>query len=231
MNKKIYIVLPAFGEENVIEKVIKDIKKEGYNNIVVVDDGSKDNTYKKAKSTGVTTIKHVINRGKGAATQTGIDAALLLDADIVVTMDSDGQHNPKEIKDMIKPILDNEADVVVGSRMLNAKDMPISRKLMNQVANIVTFIFFGVYLKDSQSGFRAYTKEALKNAYTYMNRYEFESEMLGQIKKQRIKEIPIQVIYTDHSYNKYKGIKNFSAQGLLNGINMVVRLIENSLFK
>ena len=230
-DKKIYIVLPSFGEENIIQKVIKDIRAQGYENIIVVDDGSQDNTFQKAKETGVTTLKHPINRGKGAATQTGIDAALLLGADTVVTMDSDGQHNPKEIKLLLEPLLKNEADVTIGSRMLNGKDMPKTRRIMNTLANVITYIFFGIYVSDSQSGFRAYTKKVLKGVYTHLDRYEYESEMLGQVKKQRIKEIPIQVIYSDHSYNKYSGIKNFSPQGLLNGIAMVVRMIENSLFK
>jgi UDP-N-acetylglucosamine---dolichyl-phosphate N-acetylglucosaminyltransferase len=230
-DKKIYIVLPAFGEEKIIKSVIEDIKNQGYRNIIVVDDGSKDHTHLKAKETGIIVAQHVINRGKGAATQTGIDAALLLGAEIVVTMDSDGQHNPKEIEKLIEPLINDKVDVVIGSRMLNGKDKPKARKFMNVMANIITYVFFGVYVSDSQSGFRAYTRNALKGVTTHLDRYEFESEMLGQIKKQRIKEVPIKVIYSDHSYNKYKGIKNFSPQGLLNGIAMVVRLIENSLFK
>ena len=229
----IYIILPAYSEGKVIKDVIHSIKKQGYENIIVVDDGSTDNTYKEAKSTNVITISHPINRGKGAATQTGIDAAKLLNADIIVTMDSDGQHDPKDIKRLIQPILDDKADVVIGSRMLNTKGMPKSRIYMNKIANIVTYIFFGILVSDSQSGFRAYNKKAYTSVYTYMDRYEFESEMLGQIKnaKLRIKEIPIKVIYTDYSKSKYKHMGTFSAQGFVNGIRMVIRLIENSLFK
>jgi len=111
--------------------------------------------------------------------------------------------------------------------------MPKSRIMMNKIANIVTYIFFGVLVSDSQSGFRAYNRKAYTSVYTYMDRYEFESEMLGQIKnsKLRIQEVPIKVIYTDYSKSKYKHMGSFSAQGLVNGIRMVVRLIENSLFK
>ena len=230
---KTYIVLPAYCEEKVIKKVIESIKKEGYNNIIVVDDGSSDNTYKEAKLTGVIVLKHPINRGKGAATQTGIDAAKLLNADIIVTMDSDGQHDPKDIKNLIKPILNNKADVVIGSRMLTPKDMPKSRLIMNKIANLITYIFFGVMVSDSQSGFRAYNRKAYTSVYTYQDRYEFESEMLGQIKnaKLRIKEVPIKVIYTDYSKNKYKHMNTFPAQGLTNGFKMIARLIESSLFK
>lgn len=232
-SSKTHIILPAYCEGRVIKKVIEDIQREGFKNIIVIDDGSTDNTYEVAKSTGVIVLKHPINRGKGAATQTGIDGAKLLDADIIVTMDSDGQHNPKDIKKLLKPILDNEADVVIGSRMINNKDMPKSRIIMNKIANLITYLFFGIMVTDSQSGFRAYNKKAYTSVYTYMDRYEFESEMLGQIKnaKLRIKEVPIKVIYTEYSKNKYKHMKGFPAQGLTNGIKMVVRLIENSLFK
>lgn len=228
-----YIVLPAYNEGEIIKKTIKEIKKEGYENIIVVDDGSTDNTYKEASSTGVITISHPINRGKGAATQTGLDAAKLLNADIVVTMDSDGQHNPKDINTVIEPIKKKEADVVIGSRFLEkSEDMPKSRVIMNKIGNIITFIFFGAFSSDSQSGFRAYSNKAVNSIYSYMDRYEFESEMLGHIKtaKLKIKEVPIKVIYTDYSLNKYKGTQ-ITGQGLSNGIKMLIRLIEHTLFK
>ena len=232
-NQKVYIVLPAYNEGKVIKEVIKDIKAQGYNNVIVIDDGSTDDTYEESISAGAITIKHTINRGKGAATQTGLDATRQLGADVTVTMDSDGQHNPKDIEKLIKPIIENNADVVLGSRMLGEKGMPSSRKLMNKIGNFVTYIFFGIWVSDSQSGFRAYSKKALDSVYTYMDRYEFESEMLGQVKsaKLKIKEVPIKVIYTEYSLNKYKHDAAFTAQGLLNGIKMVIRLIENTLIK
>ncbi len=231
--KKIFIVLPAYCEGAIIKDVINSIKTQGYNNVIVVDDGSTDNTYEESISTGAITIRHTINRGKGAATQTGLDAAKQLGADVTVTMDSDGQHNPQDIEKLIKPIIEGKADVVLGSRMLGEKGMPSSRKLMNKIANFVTYIFFGIWVSDSQSGFRAYSKKALDSVYTYMDRYEFESEMLGQVKaaKLKIKEVPIKVIYTEYSLNKYKHDAAFTAQGLLNGIKMVIRLIENTLIK
>lgn len=231
--EKIYIVLPAYGEGKVIQKVIQSIKKEGYSNIIVVDDGSPDDTFKKALSSGAITIQHTINRGKGAATQTGLDAAKLLNADIVVTMDSDGQHDPKDISKLISPIINNKADVVIGSRMIENKGMPKSRIFMNNIANLVTYLFFGLMVSDSQSGLRAYSNKAINSVYTYLDRYEFESEMIGQIKraKLRVAEVPIKVIYSDYSLNKYKHHTNFTSQGLLNGIKMVIRLIENSLIK
>ena len=228
-----WIILPAYNEGKVIKKTITDIKKEGYQNIIVVDDGCKDNTAKEAQSAGAIVINHPINRGKGAATQTGIDAAKLLNADIIVTMDSDGQHNPKDIQKLVEPIEKKKANVVIGSRFLgNEKDMPKSRIMMNKIGNIVTYIFFGAMSTDSQSGFRAYSNKAANSVYSYMDRYEFESEMLGHIRAAKLKmiEVPIKVIYTEHSLNKYKG-DSVPAQNFSNGIKMVMRLIENALFK
>lgn len=228
-----YIVLPTYNEGKVIKNTIRDIKREGYKNIILVDDGSTDKTYTQAMSEKIILIQHPINRGKGAATQTGIDAAKLLNADIIVTMDSDGQHNPKDIKTVIEPIINKQADVVIGSRFVKkSKQMPKSRKIMNKVGNIITYIFFGAMSSDSQSGFRAYSNKAANSVYSYMDRYEFESEMLGHIKAAKLKivEVPIEVIYTDYSLNKYKGEK-VTGQGLLNGFKMVIRLIEHTLFK
>ena len=231
-NMTTYIILPAYNEGKVIKKTIEDIKKEGFKNIIVVDDGCKDNTVKEAESAGAIVVSHPINRGKGAATQTGIDAAKLLNADIIVTMDSDGQHNSKDIKKLVEPIEKGEADVVIGSRFLEEnKEIPKARVMMNKIGNIVTYIFFGAMATDSQSGFRSYSNKAANSIYSYMDRYEFESEMLGHIKKAKLKvtEVPIKVIYTEHSLNKYKGDK-VTGQSFTNGIRMVMRLIEHALF-
>src|SRR3989344_8746244 len=114
-----WIVIPAYNEEKVIQDVIREIQAAGYRNIVVVDDGSADQTYEKARAMqSVVVLKHLINRGKGAATKTGIEAAKMLGAGIIVTMDGDGQHNPEDIARLIKPIKDNHCDVVLGTRLI-----------------------------------------------------------------------------------------------------------------
>lgn len=233
MNKKVYIVLPAYNEASVIKGVINSVKNAGFKNIIVVDDGSSDNTFQESLATGVIVLRHLLNRGKGAATQTGLDAAKLLHADFIVTIDADGQHDPNEIKKLLEPLQAGTADVVIGSRMLNTVGMPISRILMNKVGNWITYLFFGIKVSDSQSGFRAYSYNAINSVYTYLDGYEFESEMLGEIRKAklRIKEIPIKVVYTDYSMNKYKSSKTNTSQGLVNGIKMVKNFIENTLFK
>ncbi len=230
-NKKIFIVIPAFNEAKMIRKVIKHVKKAGFENIIVVDDGSYDQTQAKALDEGVYAIKHLINRGKGAATQTGFDAAKALDADIVVTIDADGQHDPKEISLMIEPILKEEVDITLGSRLINSKNLPFTKRIANRIGNLITYAFYGIYVTDSQSGFRAYNKKAMQLINTTFDRYEFESEVLAEINKHKLtyKEVPINVRYTLYSQNRYLNIKGFERQRLMNGFKMIFRMLIKTL--
>jgi glycosyltransferase involved in cell wall biosynthesis len=152
-----WIVLPAYNEEKIIQDTLREIQSVGYKNIIVVDDGSHDQTYERAKKIpGIVVLRHKLNRGKGAATKTGIEAAKLLDAGIIVTMDSDGQHNPQDIARLIEPIEKNHCDVVLGTRLQNPKGMPWYKICANHIGNALTWYFYGLWVSDSQSGFRAY---------------------------------------------------------------------------
>lgn len=115
----IFFVIPAFNEEKSIVNVIRDLKNNNYNNIIVVDDGSKDKTYELASNEKVIVLRHIINRGQGAALKTGICYALRNYADVIVTFDADGQHDVNDIKRLIDPILSKRADVTLGSRFLD----------------------------------------------------------------------------------------------------------------
>ncbi len=217
MNNKILIGLPAYNEEKVISKVITDIKNEGYDNILVVDDCSADNTLNEALKNGAIGLRHEINRGAGGATATIIEYAKRNNYDILALMDSDGQHSPKDIKKLISNL--NGYDVIIGSRMINSKGMPIIRKILNSGGSFLTWLFFGLYVRDSQSGFKILNRKAIENISLTYDRFEFCSEMIGEIykKKLRFKEIPIKVIYTKHSLAK--------GQSLKNGIKMIMRFI------
>ena len=220
-SKKVFIVIPCYNEEKVIKKVIKDIKNEGWKNIIVVDDGSTDNTLQKAKEEKVFALRHVINRGKGAAVKTGLEFAKTKDADIVVTIDGDGQNNPKEIKKMVKKI-EEGFEVVMGTRFKKKKNkIPTFNKLANRFANIFIFIVYEIMVSDSQSGFRAYGKKALKLLDLKMDRYEFDSEVIREIARNKLKytEIPIDVFYTEYSKSKKQ------KQNLINGIKTMIRII------
>jgi UDP-N-acetylglucosamine---dolichyl-phosphate N-acetylglucosaminyltransferase len=226
-----FIAIPAFNEGKIIKSVLESINNEGYKDIVVANDGSSDNTHEQASALA-TVVTHVINRGKGAATKTAMEAAVLLGADIVVTIDADGQHNPKDIQKLITPIEAGKADVVLGSRMLNPKGMPVDRMILNTLGSIITFILFGLYVSDSQSGMRAYSKKAISRIDTKLDKYEFESEVISEIKNKKLafKEVPISVIYSNYSLRKWKNFKGIKSQGIVNGINMAIKLTIKSLF-
>ena len=219
-NKKNYIIIPAYNEGAVIKDVIDEIKSFGYNDIIVVDDGSADNTYSNAKNANVIALQLVINRGKGAAVKTGIEAAKLLKADTVITMDGDGQHNPNDIRKMLN-LINKGYDVVLGTRLKNPKGMPWHKILFNYIGNFFTWIIYGLWVTDSQSGFRAYSKKAIQLIDTQTDRYEYDSEVIREIKRHKLKykEIPIDVRYTEYSMNK------LNKQGLVNGIKTLVKMI------
>ncbi len=225
--EKIFVVIPAYNESFVIKSVISEIQTAGYSSIVVVDDGSSDITQKNAgEMNGVIAIKHKINRGKGAATKTAIEAAKLLGADIIVTIDGDGQHDPSDISALIEPILEKKCDVTLGTRLENTAGMPFHKIIANHIGNIITWLLFGLYVTDSQSGFRAYSMHAANIINTKGDRYEYESEVVREIYKNKLKfvEVPIKVRYTKYSTGKIQ------KQGFTNGILTVYKMLCKIFF-
>jgi UDP-N-acetylglucosamine---dolichyl-phosphate N-acetylglucosaminyltransferase len=218
---KVYIVIPAYNEAKIIQNVITEIRSAGYEDIVVVDDGSADQTCEKAKESGVIALRHKLNRGKGAATKTGIEAAKLLGAEIIVTMDGDGQHDPKDIQNLIAPILAGKCEVVLGSRLQNPQGMPWYKIIQNKVGNVLSWYLFGLWVTDSQSGMRAYSRRAAEVINTRGDRYEYDSEVLREIYiyKLKFKEVPIKVRYTEYSMGKTQ------KQGFLNGVKTLYKMV------
>ena len=185
---------------------------------VVVDDGSTDGTAEIAASCGVFVVRHLINLGVGAATQTGLRAAQKLDADIIVTMDADGQHDPAEIERLVGCLMDYSFDVVIGSRLLNPDGMPVSRFAANLLLNAVTFIVHRKIVSDSQSGFKAFSRSAVDRLELSSSGYEICSEIIGEIYRKQFcyKSLPVRAVYT--SYSLAKG------QHFLNAINLILGL-------
>ncbi|MCX6707511.1 MAG: glycosyltransferase family 2 protein [Candidatus Woesearchaeota archaeon] len=220
--QKTFIVIAAYNEERSISDVVHGLKKEGYHgrNIIVVDDGSNDNTFKEAQKAGATVLKHAINRGQGAALRTGMDYSLKHKAEIIVHFDADGQHNPKEVKDIIQPIINKEADVALGSRFLSKKsDVPLIKRIVLKMGVVFTFIFSGIWLTDTHNGFRAFSRKAAENIEITQDKMEHASEIIDLIKLKNIKyrEIPVTIKYTKHSMEK--------GQSPLNSIRIAARLI------
>ena len=218
-NNKVLILLPVFNESKVIFSVIRSIQKEGWKKILVVDDGSTDNTYDKVKKTGAIILRHIINRGKGAAVKTGLEAAKKMGSEIVVTLDSDGQHNPKDIKKMVKQIKKG-SDVVLGIRDFRKRNIPRYKVFVNYLGNILTWMFYGLWVSDSQSGFRVYNKKALSLIQTNNDRYEFETEIVREIVRNNLKwtEKTIDVRYSDYDQNK------INKQSFVSAIKTIIKL-------
>ena len=209
------MVVPAFNESRIIYNVLKSIPKKvkGISKveIVVVNDGSTDQTFYEAKRAKVHVLDHIINRGLGAAIKTGKEYAIRKRADLMVTFDGDGQHHPADVEKVIRPILTRKADLVIGSRFKKKQKVPVDRLILNWFANFATFIIFGVYTTDSQSGLRAFSKKGLQLVDFKADRMDFSSEILLEAKRNnlRIIEVPIRAIYT--KYSRHKGQKNANA--------------------
>ncbi|MDR0900591.1 MAG: glycosyltransferase family 2 protein [Methanobrevibacter sp.] len=206
-NNGIFIVVPAYNEEKSVGNVIEEIAKLNYK-VILVDDGSKDNTNKIANSikdkfpNNIFIYKHVLNRGLGAALNTGMYASLRRNAKYVVTFDADGQHAVEDIAKVIKPLINGEADVVIGARPF--EDMPKSKNFANSVMNLLTRIFYRVNVKDSQSGLRAFKAEVIPKLKIISQGYGVSSEFIREIRRNnlKLKEVTITTIYTPETQAK-----------------------------
>lgn len=199
MVMKVFVIIPAYNEEKHISDVIQKTKIYA-SDIVVVDDGSRDNTYTTAKKTGVVTLRHVVNLGKGASLKTGCDYAYKHKADIIIAMDADGQHNPELIPKFVSAIQGH--DVVFGYRKRD-KSMPAVLRFGNWFINKATQILYNIELHDTQCGYRAFRANVYKYIRWRALDYFVESEMIANIGKHKLRytQLPIQTIYSD----KYKG--------------------------
>ncbi|MEK6984034.1 MAG: glycosyltransferase family 2 protein [Nanoarchaeota archaeon] len=215
---KIWAVIPAYNEGRNIAKIIKKTKKH-IRNVVVVDDGSKDNTKEMAESAGAIVLKHILNLGKGAALKTGCDYAIKKDAKFMVVLDADAQHDPEDIPRFIEKL--DKCDIVFSYRKASRK-MPLVLRFGNWFISNVAGILYGVRLKDTQSGFRAFSKDAYRKIRWNASDYSMESEMISKAGKQRLKyvQIPIETIYSD----KYKGTT------IVDGIKIVLNMFWWKLF-
>ena len=198
-NPKIIAAIPCFNEERCIGSVVLKTKKF-VSSVVVIDDGSTDATAEVAAEAGATVYQHGQNRGYGAAVRNALSKGRELGADVLVIIDGDGQHDPKDIPKLVKPLIDGEADVVIGSRFLGeSKRPPFYRRLGLRVLTAITNLGSGQRISDSQSGFRAYSSKALNALNLTEDGMSVSSEMQFAISKSGLKvaEVPIDVSYFD----------------------------------
>ncbi|MDI6642897.1 MAG: glycosyltransferase family 2 protein [Candidatus Hodarchaeaceae archaeon] len=193
---KPWIVMPAYNEERSIGAVLDALHKEGWHDIIVVDDGSRDRTAEIAREKGAIVITHPRNMGLGAALRTGLEVAREREAECVVTFDADGQHDPKGVRRMVDAL--DGRDFVVGVR--HFVDIPLHKRVGNFGLNFITRVLGGE-LTDSQSGMRALNRQALKSIRIQSNRYEVSSELVVQARQKglRIAEVPVRCVFTKYS--------------------------------
>ena len=211
------IIIPAYNEAHAIAPVLKTIPP-GFS-VLVVDDGSTDATGAIAAACGARVVRHVLNRGLGAALRTGFLYAIRMGYDAVITMDSDGQHNGEEVAIFLKE-LEGGADVVIGRRQ--AIHMPAIRQWYNAIGALLTRILFGAAMVDTQSGFRALSVRALRRMQFTTSRMEISSEIIAEAHRthMHVVEVPITIQYTAYSMSK--------GQNLFEGARTAWRLVLKS---
>lgn len=227
--KRVCVIVPAYNEATVIADVIQTSKKafakiKGFDiDIVVINDGSRDETSSEAKKGGAIVVDHILNSGAGGATLTGLAYARKHKYDIVATMDADGQHAPEDVVKGIKKIDKSPSGLLIGSRLIDSEGMSKTKVLGNKGLSLITKVLFGVNVTDSQSGLRIYSRTAIEKLDWKTTGYEFCSEMIWRAKQLgiEIEEFPIQAIYTD--YSRSKGQNNWNA------INIVKRLFKQRI--
>jgi len=211
---KVLIGIPAYNEERTVGEVIKSlptkIKGVGKVEIVLVDDGSTDATGFIARKSGAKVLTHIINRGLGGALKTIFAYARENHFDLLVTFDADGQHKGADIEKLIQPILKKTKDVMIGSRWNTKNKRPFFRYIVNQCANIATWLLFGVYTTDSQSGLRAFNRKAIEKINITSDGMEVSSEFFKEIKAHNLRfgELAISPIYSKYSTSKGQRLDN-----------------------
>jgi glycosyltransferase involved in cell wall biosynthesis len=215
----VYIVVPAYNEAGRIERVLAELGNL-YGEVVVVDDGSTDDTHYLASQYPCTVLRHVLNRGQGAALQTGITFSLAQGASCIVTFDADGQHQVSDLSAVIAPIVRGEVQVTLGSRFLgDSSGVPLSRRIVLQAARFFTWFTSGLYLTDCHNGFRAFSRSAAEQIVLRQDRMAHASELYDQIRRAHlaVREVPVSIRYTADTLAK--------GQRLANSVNVLVHYL------
>ncbi len=211
----LWIVVPAYNESRRLTVTIRNLLAVNPN-VVVVDDGSRDDTAQAAFDEGVWTVRHPLNCGQGAALQTGIDFALRQGAEFIVTFDADGQHCVDEIAELVEPLRTGQWDVVLGSRFLGRTiNMPRMRWLVLKAGVLFTRVFSRIRVTDTHNGFRALSRSAAEKIRIYENRMAHASEILHQIRLLNLRycERPVTIRYSAETLTK--GQSSWNAVSIL----------------
>ena len=226
MNDKVFILIPVYNEESKIGQVI-DSLKSSFKNILVVNDGSTDETRSIIEKTDVIIINHILNLGQGAAISSGINYLKTENAArALITFDADGQHSVDDAVLFAKEIIKCDEDIIFGSRFIqNKANIPYIKRILLIIVTNITNLLTNTRLSDTHNGLKAIKKSCLSKINISIDGFAFESQIIQQVGKQKIKykEMPTNTIYTD--YSKRKG------QKLSNGLIIIEDLIKLLRFK
>lgn len=223
--KKVWVVVPAYNEEQVIGEVIAELVA-CFDHVVVVDDCSTDHTGERALAAGAVTLRHVVNLGQGAALQTGIDYALVQGAEFVATFDADGQHRPADLVAMLERLTETGADVALGSRFLgSAPGISPLRRMVLRAATVFQTATAGARLTDAHNGLRMFRRHAVEKIQIRQNRMAHASEIVSQISQLGLCmiEVPCVIRYTEYSLQK--------GQNLAGAFRILLDLAIRKLYK
>src|ERR1700694_4401182 len=217
VQSQVFVVIPTYNEGTVVGSTIRGLLPYGYS-IVVVDDGSSDETAGIRKSWPIHYLRRPVNLGQGAALQTGMDYALAEGAEYVVHFDADGQHPAGRIGDLLEPIRRGECDVAVGSRFLDAENrnlVPLGRRILLRGAVVVSGLLTNVWLSDAHNGFRALSRSAAVKIRFHENGFAHPTEFLDEVRRARLRlrEVSAPIRYTD--YSRSKGLRAWNSLNIL----------------
>ncbi|HKQ73207.1 MAG TPA: glycosyltransferase family 2 protein [Blastocatellia bacterium] len=210
--KRVFVIIPAYNEGQVIHGVVKPLIEVGYS-IVVIDDASTDGSQITLSALPIHYLRHAVNLGQGAALQTGMTYAVQQGAEYIIHFDADGQHHHEDIPSLLEPLVSGEADIVFGSRFLRAADensVPRIKRLALRAGVVADRLIAGIRLTDAHNGFRALNRQAASRICLRENRYAHASEILVQVRRLRLRyaERPTRIEYTEYSKSKGQSLWN-----------------------
>lgn len=219
--REVWVVIPAFNEDEVLRAIVAAVAAEGYS-VVVVDDGSLRRADLFLRGLGVDYVRHPINLGQGASLQTGVDYALGNRARYIVHFDADGQHPVQGIADVVAAVAGGQCEMAVGSRFLRPSDaarVPVGKRILLKAGALVNGLITGLWLSDTHNGLRALSREAATRIRIRENGYAHATEILELARRAglRVKEVPTTISYSD--YARAKG------QSMLNSLNILIDLL------
>lgn len=224
--RDVFVIIPAYNEQAAIRQVVEQLLTYNYS-IIVIDDGSNPPLQPALDALPVWILRHRVNLGQGAALQTGIEFALEKQARYIVTFDADGQHHGNDIDVLLQELITKKAGIVFGSRFLEGAvhNMPARRKTTVRLARYLNYAFTGLLLTDAHNGLRALNREAATRIKLKENRMAHATEILAQVRKNKLRysEVPVHIHYSEYSRKK--------GQTIWSGFRIFFDLLLNKIFK